>query len=209
MEVYKSNGAIVSITGDPISDKEYYEKHLKNLFKKLYGLDVRLRKWSRAYGFQICSKELLDFKKKLGLPMGPKINIRIPLWIRKDKKFMVACLRGIFDTDGTFYIEKKYGRGYPRIQIRSTSPKLIEDIAVGLKITGFNYGRWKEKEIRNWKASYAIAVRGNKTVEKWMEVIGTNNPKHLNKYKSLYIQRNKKKKVKNKRKKQKKNYLQY
>ena len=182
MGIYKS-GALFSVAGHPIDDKEYYEKHLKKLFKELYNIDLRLRTWSRAYGFQICSKKLLNFKRKIGLPVGPKTWIRIPKWIKENRKFMAACLRGIFDTDGTFYIEKKYGRPYPRIQISSISSDLIKDIALGLEKSEIKYGKWKEKPIRNWKARHVIAVRGYKSIEKWMGIIGTNNPKHIQKYK--------------------------
>jgi len=41
---------------------------------------------------------------------GPKIkqNISIPPWIKNNKKCSIECLRGLFETDGSIYLDRKY-----------------------------------------------------------------------------------------------------
>lgn len=186
MNLYKNKG-LTSIAIDP-RDKDYMN-FIKGLYKKLYNVDVKLRTWSRAYGFQLSSTELVEFKNKFGLPLGKKENIKIPEWIKKNKQFQKACLRGIFDTDGTLYIETKYNKPYPRIQISSISEPLIEDIYSILIDFEFKVSKWKETfKNKNWKPRYVIALRGYKQLQKWMKEIGSNNPKNLIKLKKLVSQ---------------------
>src|SRR4030042_3368563 len=35
-------------------------------------------------------------------------NVRIPKWIATNKKFILICLRGLFETDGSIYMDRKY-----------------------------------------------------------------------------------------------------
>ena len=109
MGLYRNNRiGLYSLAGHPIDDREYFENYLMKIYEALYGVKPNLRKWSRAYGFQICSKELIEYKKKLGLPCGPKSSLRIPSWIKKGNiDFQRKFLRGLFDTDGSVYLEKK------------------------------------------------------------------------------------------------------
>lgn len=185
MNFYKNRG-LTSIAVNP--KERNYMNFIKRLYKQLYSVDVRLRKWSRAYGFQLTSKKLVKFKHKLGLPLGKKENVRIPKWIRRNEKFQRACLRGIFDTDGTLYIENKNNKPYPRIQITSTSKTLIDDTYKILINLGFKVAKWKETfKYKNWKPRYLVALRGHKQIQKWMDEIGTNNPKNIIKWKTLSL----------------------
>ncbi|MFH1376766.1 MAG: LAGLIDADG family homing endonuclease [Candidatus Woesearchaeota archaeon] len=183
MNFYKEKG-LVSIAINP-NEKKYMD-FIKRLYWSLYKVSVNLRNWSRAYGFQLSSNELVEFKYKQGLPLGKKENINIPHWIKKNEQYQKACLRGIFDTDGTLYIEKKYNKPYPRIQISSISQNLIKDIHEILVNLDFKVSLWKENfRNKNWKTRHVIALRGYKQVQKWMDEIGTNNPKNLEKYNKL------------------------
>jgi len=195
MNIY-ANGGIVSIAGHPSDDKEYYEQFIVPLYEKLYGITPKLRQWSGAYGFQVCSEELVRFKNERGLPLGPKKHISIPNWIMNGtEKLKAACLRGIFDTDGTLYIEKKNGKDYPRIQIRTTSEELANDVYALMKQLGLRPSKWAEKQRDpKWSIAYGIAIRGYEQIRKWMELIGTSNPKNHQKYRNI----NKKKCAKNK-----------
>src|SRR3989339_22718 len=131
MNRYGRGSYMYSLEGDPL-EKEYYEKHIGPLYKKLYNLNVRLRERKNAgvFGFQIGSKGLINFKHtKLGLPLGPKVEIRIPELIRKSSiKIKASFIRGFFDTDGGIYLEKKNGKLYPRIQLTNNSKKLMEEM---------------------------------------------------------------------------------
>lgn len=182
MNIYK-NGAIISIAGHPIDDREFYEKHVRRLYKELFDVNVNLRQWSRAFGFQVSSKDLVQFKNKLGLPLGKKVNISIPEQIKKDLTLYASCVRGVFDTDGTFYLEKKNRKLYPRVQIVNTSKNLISEVCNLLKQLNIPFGTWSYQPLnKNWKETHTVAVRG-KQVCVWMNKIGSSNPKHIDKYK--------------------------
>jgi len=183
MNFYPKRG-IVSIAGHPTEDKGYYEDYIVPLYMKLYGIKPNLRHWSGAYGFQVCSDVLVKFKKGLGLPTGPKKNIEAPRWIMSGTtSIQAAFLRGMFDTDGTFYIEKKKGAGYPRIQIRTTSAALAQDIKELMINLGLRPSLWMEKPKNSrWSNHYAIAIRGSEQIRMWMRIVGTSNPKNKGKY---------------------------
>lgn len=69
MGIYSSKG-IYSLAGHPIDDRDYFDRHIVPLYKRLYNAEVHIREWSRARGFQICSNELIEYKSKLGLSLG-------------------------------------------------------------------------------------------------------------------------------------------
>lgn len=180
MNIYKGGGSLYSLEGDPL-EKEYYLNFIGPLYKKVYNLQVRLRerKCAGVFGFQIGSKGLIDFKhKKLQLPLGPKNEVEIPKLIRNsDINIKAAFIRGFFDTDGGIYLEKKYGKLYPRIQLTNKSQKLMYQIRDILeKEFGFNLS------IRLDNDCYRLVIGGNENFIKWMKLIGSNNPKNKNKY---------------------------
>lgn len=180
MNFYRNSG-LYSLEGDISKDKEYFIKHLGPLYKKLYNLNVRLRerKCAGVFGFQIGSKGLVNFKNKiLGLPLGPKINIEIPEMIKNGgRKIVSAFIRGLFDTDGGVYLEKKYGKLYPRIKISNNSEILMKQVREILE-EEFKFNLSMRLDVK----TYVIEIRGKENFIKWMKLIGSSNPKHSNKY---------------------------
>ena len=55
---------------------------------------------------RIFSKEIIENLIKLGLKPGHKTKnqVSVPVWIKNDKNLMIACLRGLTDTDGSIYL---------------------------------------------------------------------------------------------------------
>jgi len=155
-----------------MDEEDYFTDFVIPLYKKIYNLDLRLLKRSRACGFEVNSKALYLFKNKtLGIVTGCKTNrIEVPKQIicGDDKEIMQAFIRGVFDTDGCFYGSKK-GR-YPVISLTIKSKKAIHQIYEILEKLGFcPYLHIKE---------YVITLNGPMRFIKWMREIGTNNPKH-------------------------------
>lgn len=188
MNFYRGRG-LYSLRGHKSDDRSYYEEHVRKLFKETYKAEVKLRDWSDVFGFQLCSSDLVKFKhEKLGLPLGPKGEIRIPEKIARNKKFATACLRGIFDTDGNIYFEMKYGRPYPRIHIYTTSKTLADQLEKIVKKLGFtSFTRWTTQVNKNWKPLHRICIRGYKNFKLWYEIVGTSNPKNREKFEQFLI----------------------
>lgn len=180
----KSKG-IYQLRGHIDDDRAHYLKRIKPLFKSLYDIDISLREMpsTRVFGFQVWSDELVKFKQGLGLPLGFKRDIKIPLAFLSDKKLKVAVLRGIFDTDGGIYLEKKNGKLYPRMEIQTISSVLANQLKeifneIGLRATMYQ----SDVERGNKKDCYTVAIRGAEMFHNFMILIGPQNPKHMEKY---------------------------
>ena len=181
MGFYQGHPAI-SFVGHPEEDKEYINWILSR-YNKYFYINSKLRKWSRVLGFQSFSRDAFNFLISLGIPSGKKNNIDIPENIKKSrKKILAACIRGIWDTDGTVYFEKTKRGLYPRLQLKITSRNLAESLykilneSFNIKTTLHN-----RRERENWKISYFVETRGVKNLEMWLKDIGFRNIKHLSK----------------------------
>lgn len=186
MGVYKGRH-IFSFCGNPLKDSEYV-KWMASIYRKIYSLKPKIRFWSDIVGFQIFSKELISFKKSLGLPVGRKKDIDIPEKIKKaSSKCISSCIRGIFDTDGTVYLENKNSRLYPRIQLKITSERLAKTIHSLLnKKFNIRTTLYCRKEREEWNTCHIVECRGRENLEKWMKCIGFRNLRNLNKVSEYY-----------------------
>ena len=184
---FYKNRWVYSVRGHKIDDRKHYKEVIKPLFKKVYNIDFNLREWKDVFGFQFSSKAILSFENSLGLPLGPKEGIVIPE-IFINKKLMPFVIRGIFDTDGCVYLEKKKKGLYPRLELGSASKDLILQIRSYLnenKISSCYYIAKRKK--KNWKPLHKIIVRGFKNVNRWMNLIGTDHPKHIYKIRKVNV----------------------
>jgi intein/homing endonuclease len=191
MNFYLNNGkwrGLFQLRGHLRDDREYYVDYLKRFYYKLFGIRVSIRemKSDGVLGFQLWSDELVNFKKSLGLPLGKKRNIKIPYIFLKNKKLKISVLRGIFDTDGCIYLEKKRGKLYPRVEFRTTSFPLAKQIIKILDSIGIHATLYSVKrKNKNWQDLMCINVRGFKQVKKFFKLVKPHNPKHNTKFKRL------------------------
>lgn len=190
MNYYNNQGRIKGIyqlRGHIEDDKPHYIERIKPIFKKLYGIDISLRDMpsTRVFGFQIWSDELVRFKQKLGLGIGPKINITIPSIFLKDHNIKISVLRGIFDTDGCVYLQKKNNKLYPRMEIGTISYQLAEQLKLSFNEIGLRATMYKSRNLNNSnkKILYAVSIRGVEMFHKFIQIISPKNPKHIAKYK--------------------------
>ena len=186
---YYSGKGFYQLRGHIEDDRSHYISRIKPLYKKLFGIDINLRKMpsTRVYGFQIWSSELVDYKHEiLGLPLGKKLDFEIPFIFRNDANLLRAFFRGFFDTDGCLYLEKKNGKLYPRIEIRSISKSFIFQSVKLLKKLGFRVTMRYEKSKRaNRLDTYQLTIRGVEMTKKWFDEIAPQNSKHIEKYKKI------------------------
>lgn len=175
------------LKGNINDEQEYYKNIIKPLFKELYNIDIKLKKYGSAYGFEIYSKTLINFKNKIiGLPIGPKKDCFIPNWIKTSKKsILCSLLSGLFDTDGSIYFrsqgkKKKY---YPVLTYNTISSNLAKDIQEILKTLGFKVNIYKT--IRNTKRTpnnlYFVRLYGYKNFFRFLKMIETKQSKNIDK----------------------------
>ncbi|MDO8647699.1 MAG: LAGLIDADG family homing endonuclease [Candidatus Diapherotrites archaeon] len=200
--VFAADGSMqekhICFWGNPIEDKEYYDNVLGELFKKAFGIEIRLheKKSNGVYGFYVCKKHVLDyFKNELGFKPGPKTyTVQVPKIILEsnDLKIQKAFVQGFMSADGclTFYkrggtasnFNKKYNV-CPRIMLSSVSEKIILQLQEILNKIEINSFIMKAKSANpKWKDNIILYVNGTERVKRWNELIGFSNPKDKTKF---------------------------
>ena len=116
----------------------------------------------------------------LGLKIGNKVKQQVDVvdWIKQNKKFMIACVRGLIDTDGSVFDHKYRVNGksysYKKMDFSSSSRPLLSSVYAFLKNLGL--------KPRITKDGKKIRLESVEDVKKYFRLIGSHNPKHLNRY---------------------------
>lgn len=197
MNFYKNRGKLrgfYQLRGHIEDDKEHYEKRIKPLFEKLFKIKINLREMpsTRVFGFQIWDDKLIEFKKVFNLPLGKKYNIMIPEKLLTSRSLKKSVIRGIFDTDGGIYLQRKNKKLYPRIYITTISFKLSEQLLELFDQFGLRATRYSQlyNQDFNRKRSYIITIRGIEMFHKFVKEISPKNPKHIRKYQKFLNSQN-------------------
>lgn len=173
----------IQIVGNSTLDKDYLLITLSTIAKNVFGINTNhyFRKDKKALNLNLHSKQLFVLlTKRFGFPIGPKtFTIKIPEEImNSEEKFVFATIRGIFDTDGCVFLDKRkiYNKIYPRISLQTVSEPLF------LQLKGFLSKHFSLYTYHNIKRhNYYVEVYGHKQVEKWMKLIGFSNSRNLRK----------------------------
>ncbi len=160
-------------------DKDYI-KFVDNLIKRLFDIKPSHYKYKfkKLAALVVSRKELVSFLCKQGLLIGNKVKngVTIPEWIMKDINFSQSAARGLMDTDGSFFDEHhKYKSkiySYKVLTFTNYSYPLIEQYKKILKKLGI------EVIINSRKR---LSVRTDRQIKRYLDLIGTNNPKHAKK----------------------------
>ena len=109
-----------------------------------------------------------------GLRIGNKVKLQVgvPQWINKEKKYVRACIRGLIDTDGCFtihrYLVNKKKYSYPKIVFSNRSEPILDFVYKGLQRLKYNPKRTIEFDV--W-------LHSQDEVKRYLKDIGTNNVK--------------------------------
>ncbi|MDP7323384.1 MAG: LAGLIDADG family homing endonuclease [Candidatus Woesearchaeota archaeon] len=182
MNIYNNNQHLYTVACHKMEEKNYMDHYVLPLIKRIYKKEPKPRYWSQgSYGFRICSKDIITFKKeKLGLPLGKKINIEIPRIIKRNTNLMRHFLRGLFDTDGSLTLTAQNNTIYPRIYFSNISKKLVKQVQEFLSNEGYKVQTWKiTYDHKPWNDTYKLSVNSEIMLNKWVKEIGFSNTKHL------------------------------
>lgn len=169
----------ISITLHRNDDREY-SIFVCELIYCLFCVEPRIikRKGCLANDYRVSRVELVRFcVEKLGLVRGNKVrqNIDIPRWVGERNNFLISCVRGLFDTDGSVIIHKYKVSGreyiYKKLCFTSHSQPLRLSFYRALSNLG----------IKARLAGFDVRVDGQEEVVKYFKIVGTHNPKHLRK----------------------------
>ncbi len=176
-----SKAWVVGFSGDIKLDENYLAR-IKRFTKSLFGKEgyYKYRPNYSAMEFRFGFRELIELlNKELGFPIGLKEDLKInPRYLGK-WNLMKYVIRGLFDTDGSFYCDKdkRYRTPYPTIDITSDSTKLLGQLASELRGQGF-------RVIVNKRN---IKMKGREQTAKWFKEIEPKNERHLRRYNDFIL----------------------
>lgn len=169
------------ITQHHIDDREY-SNFIIELIKKLFSVSPTIyhRLKYSVNNILVSRTELVRFCVSLGLPIGNKVKqqINIPNWIKINKKFLIACTRGLIDTDGCIFTHsykvnnKIYN--YKKLAFTNRSKPLTLSVYRFLKNIGLSPRLTNDgKDVR---------IESKNDIQKYFRIIGSHNPKHLKRF---------------------------
>lgn len=184
--LYRTNkGHVIEIRGNS-KEEEYYLGNVKPKFDRIFSKNIKLTKryypGGHVVGIRICTKEAMRlFHEILGFPIGKKSHtVKIPDVIFNNKRCWKGYIRGIFDTDGSFYI-RKAGRNLkqrqPIVDITSYSINHLNQIQLILNQLGFK--PWLER------GNHKIRMAGWNNVKRFFKEIKPKNNTHVTKFQRI------------------------
>lgn len=169
---------LIGVSGHKELDKElhfYWKDNIKRMFNR--SAYLKEIKTSNTRELLFAHKILLNFlNSEMNFPIGKKLDIKLPKKVSSlGYNGIKHIIRGMFDTDGSFYLDKTpSGYPYPCICISMKQPSLIEEVRDILLKEGFKvyYRKGKYPNVE-------IKLKGGKQLKKWMNEIGSSNPHKL------------------------------
>jgi intein/homing endonuclease len=171
--IYDKGPSYVEICGDPKLDFDYMTR-LSKIIERRFSFKNKIVVRHGGLRLRINNKNLVELLKDIGIPAGTKkgSNALIPKIFLSDYKLTTSCIRGIFDTDGCIFYDKRkiYKQPYVRICLHMKNRILLKQIARILNKRGI-------------KASinsngFNLSINGFKEVIKFLENIGFSNTRH-------------------------------
>lgn len=170
----------ITITLHHIDDL-LYSRFVARLMKKLFGImpSIYHDAQDSVNNLVISRSGLVQYLHTLGLPIGNKVKQRfdMPSWIKRNRRFRIACVRGLVDTDGSVFTHRYKVNGkwysYKKLSFASSSPPLRKTVFDILKEVGLHPRFSQDTDVR---------LDSIADLKKYFQVIGSHNPKHLKRY---------------------------
>ena len=157
-------------------DDEEYSRYIKNLIYEIFGEFPSLvkRKSENVINITVSRTLLVTYLLSIGLHCGNKVyqQVDVPEWIKENRDFKIACVRGLLDTDGCFYVDKhviKHKR-YLNCGMNFTnrSLPLLAFFKKSLEENGYHPTQ---------RTPFSVFLRREKEILKYISEFGTSNPK--------------------------------
>lgn len=160
-----SNGRAVRLR---ITCDKKYPKLYKHIFKSLQKFlpDNKVSIFNRKtyldiYCYSNKLEELLGWKAKGGSKFKQKV--KMPDWILKSKEFTKECLRGIIQTDGSIFKDRKY----THVNVVSQIPELANSVKEAMEDIGYK----PNMQVFKSKTGDKFTIRISKNVDKFIKDI--------------------------------------
>ena len=181
MGIIMGDGSIndyqVRITLDRNADREY-AVFVQNLMHRVFGERPSWieRREDNTIMLTISGAGLVEVLERIGLRRGNKVvhQINFPRWLQSKPGYRIACVRGLFDTDGGLYFHKKGRKLYLGWCFANSSKPLLQSVMDVLLSSGFNVKKSGEHKLYMYSLEH---------IGRYMRVVGSNNPKNAAKLK--------------------------
>lgn len=170
----------ICITLNNRDDKEYIG-FVSALIEKLFSRKPTVidHKTAHAARILVSSMSLVEYLISLGLKTGNKttLQVDIPDWIKNNKAYSLACVRGLVDTDGCIFKHTYKVNGnfylYKKLAFTSLSEPIRESVFAILRSIGIKPRLSGHRDVR---------IDSQEDMEIYFKKVGSSNQKHLNKY---------------------------
>ena len=189
---YKGCNYDISYSGHLIDEKEFHTYKLASLITNLFNINPYFSEDIKSTSIKTYfrSKLIFNFLTKIvGLPKGPKTNIKVPqLILNSNKKIKISFLRGLADTEFSLTFKKRYKlkHYYPSISYATPNKilikqiyKMISELNIPFSL-GLDYITKRKNKIL---MTNHLHLYGKTNLIKWMDQIGFDSSKHITKYK--------------------------
>jgi len=165
-------------------DDKKYGIFVNSLIQKLFDVPVgeyRSKK-DLTISYVVSRTALVGFCiEELGLKQGDKVRqqVDVPLWIKRNKKYSIACVRGLIDTDGSVFTHRYKVGGtwysYKKLSFTNHSKPLLSFVYDVCKKRGLHPRLARSKDVR---------IDSVESMNRYFQIIGSHNPKHLKRYRN-------------------------
>lgn len=153
---------------------------IRNLIKWLFRISALISKTASDNADRIVASgvNLVEFLIDKGLKIGNKVTnqVCIPKWIYSKREYKIACLRGLMDTDGSFYSysHRVNGRIYKNYALDFTnrSGPLLQGVRSILENLGYTPTMARNKVVLNKRSD----------INNYAAMVGSSNPRTREKF---------------------------
>ena len=170
---------------DFVADKSLdFVSIISKLVKQEFNISTKIKKHSSANCYYVSNYEKNIFFKfaRFGIPKGEKTHkITFPFYFKGlSLELKLAMIKGIFDGEATIIMRKENHKlkgkiksyQYPIIELKMSSPKIIEQIAETLKEIGISFNKYFYFN----KKRFEIHIRDRFSLENFKQKIGFLHP---------------------------------
>lgn len=177
----------LTIAGNSLLDTDYMSSYIPSLLLFLFDVTPTIYKSKARNCLNIKTgrKFVIENLILAGLTPGDKLKnkVTIPSWILKDQKFLKACIRGLYDTDGSVYELLPHWPGLFQLSFDNRNMTLLNDLRNSLLQLGFHVS--KICSPKNGKTP-KIYITRKSDISKYVAEIGFSNIKHYRKVQKVF-----------------------
>jgi len=165
----------VRVSLDRNVDRQY-ATFVRNLMHDVLGERPSFmeRSEDNIIALTISGAGLVEVLEQMGLRRGNKVvhQVDFPKWVRSRRSYKIACVRGLFDTDGGLYSHHKAQKNYLGWCFASSSKPLLQSVMDILLSLGFNVKKAGENKIYMYSLEH---------ISRYMKIVNSHNPKNVDK----------------------------